>query len=423
MLKDKKLLLIAQYPIKTPLHGGQKRVSAFFDFYKNNFAEVRCISVFDIRGGLEYDSEHDFPVTGGDFFKLIDDAGALADYAIGEIFYSSKCIRDNVKEVIQVFQPDIIEFEQIYPYIGVSKILKDLNYKGKLILNSQNIESTMKLDIISNLEDVQRKSNIKIEAIKDLEIQVSKDVDLVIAVSADDARIHKKMGAKSVRVIRNGIDKKTASEVAKMHWMKFKTEKKIKHFITYIGSAHPPNLIGFRDMVGFDNSFIKKGVNIALAGSISEYIEGYIHTHPQYVDFWKKAQPLGRLSDDNLTGLIEVSELILLPITSGGGSNLKTAEAIVSGRKVLATSYAFRSFEEYKSLPNVYIEDDPIKYRELMNVVIEYPYYERSQKQIELAESIIWENSLRNLINALEWQFSNKIVLVLRRIKRALAMY
>jgi hypothetical protein len=45
----------------------------------------------------------------------------------------------------------------------------------------------------------------------------------------------------------------------------------------------------------------------------------------------------------------------LLPIKDGGGTNLKTAEAIVSGHRIVATPTAFRGFDKYRDAKGVTI--------------------------------------------------------------------
>src|SRR4051794_36685524 len=112
--------------------------------------------------------------------------------------------------------------------------------------------------------------------------------------------------------------------------------------------------MGFVEMVGKDSSFLPEGNKIVLAGGISEYFRA-TYQGQKYVKFWKNILPLGFLSEEHLTGLLAQSDIILLPITSGGGSNLKTAEAILSGKKIVATNFAFCGFEKYARLPNIYI--------------------------------------------------------------------
>jgi glycosyltransferase involved in cell wall biosynthesis len=51
-------------------------------------------------------------------------------------------------------------------------------------------------------------------------------------------------------------------------------------------------------------------------------------------------------------------DAVILPVTNGGGTNLKTAEALLSGKPVIATKVAFRGYERCLSAPEVFIDDD-----------------------------------------------------------------
>ena len=46
---------------------------------------------------------------------------------------------------------------------------------------------------------------------------------------------------------------------------------------------------------------------------------------------------------------------MLLPITYGGGSNLKTAEALLTGHPIIATAKAFRGCEVFTDMPGMII--------------------------------------------------------------------
>jgi hypothetical protein len=85
----------------------------------------------------------------------------------------------------------------------------------------------------------------------------------------------------------------------------------------------------------------------------------------------------------------------MLPITTGGGSNLKAAEAILSGRKIVATQYAFRGYEEYLELPNIYLADAEPEFKKSLLQAINSKYIERTPEQVELAEHVKWEYCLQ----------------------------
>jgi hypothetical protein len=75
---------------------------------------------------------------------------------------------------------------------------------------------------------------------------------------------------------------------------------------------------------------------------------------------------IGEVGPFTLDCLIENAACLLLPITYGGGSNLKTAEALLSGKPVIATSAAFRGFRQFADVPGVAIADDKTRFTAAM---------------------------------------------------------
>jgi hypothetical protein len=169
----------------------------------------------------------------------------------------------------------------------------------------------------------------------------------------------------------------------------------------FVGSAHPPNWAGFLRMIGKGLGFVPGNARIVAAGSISDFFDREVHEDSldiQDVTFWKRAISAGRLSEEKLRAIINVADIILLPITEGGGSNLKTAEAIIADKKVVTTSHALRSFEWFRDFPNVWVEDDPAKFKKAITIAFTATKKERTDRQQKQAEAVLWENCLKSLI-------------------------
>jgi hypothetical protein len=418
---SKKILILATYPIEEPLHGGQKRTKAIFEQYQDIFEAVKFTAVFHKKYFDHYGPD-DLPIADAGILARIEENSFLSDILCGEALYDDPGVKQKLAELLKNYQPDIVQIEQIYAYAGLSPLLAELGMKPKLILSSHNLEYRMKKEIYDGLKlDAATKESL-LNKIDKLERTASKRARLVIAVSENDASEHCKMGAKRVLVIPNGTQKTIPTKMALEHWRKFKREHGAQKLITFVGSAHPPNLFGFQKMVGEDLDFLPKGAALMLAGGISQYMqETYKAGSPVTDAFWRKAVPLGRLSDDNLAGVIAESEVLLLPIVSGGGSNLKTAEAILSGNKTVATSYAFRSYEKYKHLPNIQIADKQADFQQRIITMLTKPYIKRSPEQTELAEQVQWQYCLKPLIKYMPIYIEGRARLALRRARNSLA--
>ena len=111
---------------------------------------------------------------------------------------------------------------------------------------------------------------------------------------------------------------------------------------------------------------------------------------------------VGTLEENRLAALLQTSDLILLPITTKRGSNLKTAEAIVSRKKFVATDNTFHGFEAYRNLPNIYVGNSQKDFKEAILKALLSDYVKPTQQETELAEKVKWEYCLQPIIPAIK---------------------
>ncbi|MDR3463863.1 MAG: glycosyltransferase family 4 protein, partial [Beijerinckiaceae bacterium] len=120
----------------------------------------------------------------------------------------------------------------------------------------------------------------------------------------------------------------------------------------FVGSNHLPNIKGLRwflDEVFLPN-LAKHRKTLVVAGSVTD--GGEWPTSP-YIVY------LGRVGD--LAPLYAATRIVLLPILEGGGSSVKTAEALVHGVPIVATSSALRGIDQ-AAWQGVVVADDPDGY-------------------------------------------------------------
>ncbi|WP_131120343.1 glycosyltransferase family 4 protein [Lichenihabitans psoromatis] len=67
---------------------------------------------------------------------------------------------------------------------------------------------------------------------------------------------------------------------------------------------------------------------------------------------------LGEIDHAGKQAAFTAADVAILPITAGRGSNLKTAEALLSHLPIVATRSAFRGFEPLMNEPGVEVVDD-----------------------------------------------------------------
>lgn len=395
-----KVLIVATYAIKHAEHGGQRRVSAIVDLYKKASNDVRFVGVY-APDYYDHKDRYDIAVKGKTRQATLD-SPYTGDIICGRAIYDDARVKKKFTALLQSFRPDVIQVEQVFPYLGLKPLLEELGLKPKIILSSHNIEYSHKIEILESSGYAHEAAEAG-KIIEDCERDMAANADLVVAVSAGDAEILKDMGARRVIVAPNGIAKHPLTENGKSHWETYKSDNKVSRIAAFIGSAHPPNWVGFLSTVGDRVGFLPADSRIVMAGSIADYFkDNFIDYKPEHATFWNRVFPAGRINDELLTGLLEVTDVILLPITEGGGSNLKTAEAILSGKKVVATTYAFRAFEQYINLPNIYIADSPEDFREAIIKAFDAELLVRTSEEESLAEKVQWDYCLEPMAEGVE---------------------
>ena len=97
-------------------------------------------------------------------------------------------------------------------------------------------------------------------------------------------------------------------------------------------------------------------------------------------------------TNDDIDSLILKSAGMLLPIWTGGGSNLKTAQALLSNRTLVGTEYSFRGFESFKDAEGVHLVSTA---EEFANVLRTYKPPKTVQRNG--VESLTWDFIMSDL--------------------------
>lgn len=397
-----RILVLSTYSIKNPTGGGQKRVAAIVQQYRaaGNNVEHAAIYLDTANTGAD---QNDMAVPWTKYNK-----NPLA-YVIGDLLLSDSLdeesdVRTKFIALIKDFKPTVVQIEQTFLYKTVKNVLDDLGWSGVMVNSTHNIESLLKKDILessTNLDDAE--INTYVSAIDDIEKFAARDADFTIACTESDSKELKRFGAKDVVVAPNGIslgkvNKEDAAKVKDTY-----KKKGVDKLILYVGSAHPPNLTGYAELIGGKVGFMGENTRLLAVGGVSNLIFDYTQTLPNYIRpiFNERVELLGMVSEQRLASLLYLADQIILPITEGGGSNLKTAEAILSDTSIVATTKSFRSYESYLSLPNIIIADNGEDFRKAMADSLSQPKKARTDKQKQLASGVEWSNTLKKMVERL----------------------
>jgi len=393
----KRILLFSTYTIKNPRHGGQKRAEAIVEEYRRAGNTVKHVAIQidqfypdhfggDITLPFKKYQTHRFVALVGDL--LLADVLQVDDGAFRKF-----------QQTINDFRPDVVELEQPFLYKTVKEALDKSGWNGMIVNSTQNIEADLKRQILENSQGIsQAETDDVISQIDELESFAARDADWSVACTDGDAKRLKAMGAADVIVAPNGIARSSFDQDTVN---KLKQRYGKRKVILYVGSAHPPNLTGFVDLVGGRLGFLGDDATLVVVGGVADMIYRYSQeVLPNYARILYKdwIELLGGVDEKTLTALLVVADQIILPILEGGGSNLKTAEAILANTKIVATTKSFHSYEKYLGLPNISIADDSEAFIHAMNANIHTKKQPRTAQQKTLADGVLWENTLKDMV-------------------------
>ena len=389
------VLMLSTYPFRVPRHGGQVRLFNLAKSYASANWLVKSIAIFEPEAGYSFGSigKEDIPFPYDSKYRkfkgrnvpLINDL--LAGYfAISEAGGYRSVLSKLPKKI------DAIHVEQQWLWPLASKISKLRQYKDVcLIYGSQNIEMPLKKEILNNY-NINNVTDV-LDAIDKLEKRATREADISIGVTKKDLDILIKWGAKRPLLARNGIEPWIPSIKKIDHW-----QKKLPSvpWVLYIASAHPPNFVGFIKSIGETLGCIPPTSKLVVVGSVCKHL---------YDEFKKsrfsslnlsRIKMLGILSDEDLDAVKSLAHAFLLPIPHGGGSNIKTAEALYSGSYVIASKPAMRGFEEFSKYPEVMVARNPKEIGKYIRETLMKPRLNSSVKN-RLRQSLSWNKCLASI--------------------------
>lgn len=401
------IVQLAPYPLKAPRHGGQLRCAAIRERYRQAGFEVTTIAVMHEDAYRAEREAHDIalPAASTAWRGGLD---RFSDLHGGDCLAADESAYSRFAQVLDRLQPQVIQLEQPWLYPAVRRWLDDRAGRGamlpRLVYSSQNIEWRLKRDempadtgdAVSYLDEVRR-----VEA---LERAVVRAADLVVACTdeeIDELRDMADDGSTTRRfvVARNAIAPYAATP-AQIDAVKRKHG--LDRYPLFVGSAHPPNADGFWNMLAPSLAFLRPGERIVVAGGVGHILR----QHRLYAAWSGINEPrlaiLGEVERAELDALLLGAAVILLPITTGGGSNLKTAEAIYSGRPTLATPHALRGYGDAARWLTIAVADTPDAYRRALRAMLDAPHESVVSTGISVVRDVVtWRVTLEPLAEAL----------------------
>jgi glycosyltransferase involved in cell wall biosynthesis len=388
-----KILTLSTYPFGTPRHGGQHRLRSIVDSYRAAGHQVRSIGVL---GSPTYPNEEGFVAmpTGADLARYISNPLLMEDWAIGQLavnddaFFSALCSR-----ILE--EPDVVHVEQPWLFGFAQRYVAGFARKAPmLVYGSENIEHLLKQRIVEGYLG-RRHSEECGQLVLKCEVGAAEQADLVCAVSAGDAEWLRLHASSQVVVAANGVRDRpsTPDGIAEANRITGHHKNAL-----YCASAHPPNLFGFFDMFERGVGCLSPDERLVVAGSAGPSLR-LVAKFPRVPGLASRYLDAGEVSEDCIQGLLTICHTVVLPITQGGGTNLKTAEALWAGRHVVATPVAMRGFERFENSPGVAVCEDAIAFRQAIRAAMAAQPMELTEDERLERRSLLWESTLLPLVN------------------------
>jgi glycosyltransferase involved in cell wall biosynthesis len=387
------ILLLSTYPFATPRHGGQVRLSNIASVFRAAGWNVTSIAVYEPETyGTDAVGKRDVPFPVSSPFRLF--RGRKIPFVNDLLSGNYAAADDGGFPSIQRRLPerlDAIHVEQPWLWPLAQKLRAHKSgSRLVLIFGTQNIEAPLKRQILESYKITEVADLVA--AIDARERQAAEETDLTLAVTRTDLEALRESGARNVLLAPNGVAPWQAGVELLNRWR----EKLPKApWILYVASAHPPNFTGFASCLGDSLACIPPDSKLVVAGSVSEHIYK-VMSDSRWRDLnLGRLQLLYSLADADLAAVKTLAHAFLLPISQGGGSNLKAAEALYSGLYVVGTPAAFRGFDAYTALPEVTVADGPRDMQAAIRRVLQSPCLPvGGRESVGNREALRWDRCL-----------------------------
>ena len=403
------VLILSTYPIVEPKHGGQLRVQNIKRAYERAGWKVINTAVYTEEAyssnevgstDVAFPADSAYRLFNGRFVYFVNDltAGRFAAAEDGGLPLILSKLPSKV---------DVIQVEQSWLWPLALKLRSHPIGQGALLVNSShNIETPLKKGIfegagIDNARDA-------LDAIEELEMRAARDADITLSVTREEGETLSKWGARNVLLLPNGIEPWSADQELLDKW-----RRKLPRYnwLLYVASAHPPNFSHFAEIFGGSLGCFPPTTKLVVVGGVCEHIYAALSATKWSSLNHSRLELLFSLPEQDLSAVKTLAHGFVLPIPFGGGSNIKTAEALYSGAYVVGTPSAFRGYEEFTSLPEVRIGRNPSEFQKGIREVLSLPRPSLSASQSDYAalrSGLCWDKCLEKLPIEVEKMLSKK---------------
>jgi hypothetical protein len=397
------VVFLTTYPLAAPRHGGQIRSAQLVAALRRlglNVVTIACVDAHSYPAGewgpndVAFPSESPLRVFNG---TPIPFAG---DYMSGVHAAKDEQTYQRILAAVPA-QIDLLFLEQPWMLPVAQRLRRDRG-AGLVAYDSQNDERALKAPILRKFHP--RVADALLDAIGRLERAACREADLVFAVNASDQAALSRHGGVPVQLAPNGVEPWEAKAADLEKWQH---QTEASAFALYVASAHPPNYLGFFEVLTDSFGFLAPGQAIVVAGGASDQIGRLLKGRQHEALSRSRLRLVGVVDPDDLAAMKQLAQAFVLPILDGSGSNLKTAEALFSGRWVVGTPTAFRGFERFTSMPHVMVAEPGRDFCTAVRAAMSAPPPMLAAQDRQRLLELTWQETLAPMTAAIGAELSN----------------
>lgn len=301
----------------------------------------------------------------------------------------------SVAESVRRFAPDVLLVEQPFLWPVAKKLISQgvVSSSVKVIYSSHNIEVGMKRKIYGDAfsEEIAQRYTAYVDTI---EKEVINACMGALAVSPADAEyIRELVPSTPVKVFLNGHTPPSLTKADSI-WKNRFSSRQINW--VFVGSWHPPNINGLRQLVeAVPMGTSSESFALWVLGSAGNGLQATLGADTERYPW---LHLLGPVEAEDIDAAILQSSGVVLPIWEGGGSNLKTAQALLSKKCILGSEFSFRGFEHYMHEEGVFLSEGAVGLARLLLETVPASEYVRSS----LVQRLEWDSVLESLPSYVE---------------------
>lgn len=381
------ILQVTTYSLDNPRHGGQIRCSEIRKKLEKMGNKVDSLCI--IQSHEKSKKNPHIKATEQTWRVSQHLREILTDVDLHFTFQTEKW-QAEIQKQVDINRFDLVIIEQPWMYKPITMAFRLARRTPSFVYSSQNVEAPLKAAILGYLGKF---TTEEIEQVKSVVEKIENDAalssQLTVAVSPNDSEYFDQLGAKNV-IASNGTNFQNEQN--------FDFHSTSEKYFLFVGSGHPPNFEGFNKFLGDSLAYLPPDFKIYCVGSVCHLIREWAEAGGAAGTFSSRSRLIGEVTEEQLAALINSAQAILLPINTGGGSNLKTAEALASGKTVISTPVAMRGFENWIGQPGVYVDGTPAEFRkQVYRIAAQGDNSAQFPRQSSKQKPLSWSDALSSL--------------------------